>query len=631
MNILNYYLLLIITLTSLLIFCTSTKVYSYNKYYNNELYKKAYDEETSTSAIAALQLSSWYRNYSLDTSIIVARHAINISKAINNDSLISISEITLAISFSWKDALDSTIKYCNQAIERLPENKTINAAASNTLGVTYRRLSNFKKSESYSLKSIKLYKELTDTTNYASALGNLSTHYQEMGEFEKAINLSLQAAELFYKIGDTNNLAKRYGTIANIYCDLDDVGNGMYYFTKGINLVDKTRYPGLYYNFLFNIATLYHTKQSYDSALLYYRQSIHHYYKVNDEAGIAIAQQNIGLVFIETGDYNKAIATLRDALHLFEQLSTIRNVADVLRDLGLGYQKVGEFDSSEYYFMKSIKISKEYNLIREEQKAYKYLYDLFKHTGSYKQALESYEKYRDINDSLYNVEMRENLTELTSKYESEKKDEQIKQLKLNETIIKQRNRTYAITSISFFLIVVLIIGILYTRKRNQTQLLEVSRRLLESEKTELDTELEFKKKQLTTHALHMTQKNKILQGIRKAVSEIIPHIPDSTRAKVKSLKLELNKSLRYDKDWEVFSIYFNELNQEFFDKLTALNPNLSQNDLRLAALLHMNMNIKEAAAVLNIEPDSVKTARYKLRKKLNLKAEDDLVKFIMKL
>jgi DNA-binding CsgD family transcriptional regulator len=42
----------------------------------------------------------------------------------------------------------------------------------------------------------------------------------------------------------------------------------------------------------------------------------------------------------------------------------------------------------------------------------------------------------------------------------------------------------------------------------------------------------------------------------------------------------------------------------------------------------MKMNIKEASAVLNIEPDSVKTARYKLRKKLGLSPERDLVEFI---
>jgi len=45
----------------------------------------------------------------------------------------------------------------------------------------------------------------------------------------------------------------------------------------------------------------------------------------------------------------------------------------------------------------------------------------------------------------------------------------------------------------------------------------------------------------------------------------------------------------------------------------------------------MNMNIKESAAVLNIEPDSVKTARYKLRKKLGLQTGDDLAKFMMDL
>jgi DNA-binding CsgD family transcriptional regulator len=111
----------------------------------------------------------------------------------------------------------------------------------------------------------------------------------------------------------------------------------------------------------------------------------------------------------------------------------------------------------------------------------------------------------------------------------------------------------------------------------------------------------------------------------------MPEVPDETKSRIMRLQMEVNKSLRYDKDWEVFGLYFNELNKDFFEKLIAINPKLSQYDLRLSALLRMNMNIKEAAAVLNIEPDSVKAARYKLRKKLRLHPTDELVKFIIDL
>jgi DNA-binding CsgD family transcriptional regulator len=60
-------------------------------------------------------------------------------------------------------------------------------------------------------------------------------------------------------------------------------------------------------------------------------------------------------------------------------------------------------------------------------------------------------------------------------------------------------------------------------------------------------------------------------------------------------------------------------------------PDLSVSDYRLAALISLNMNIKEAAAVLNITPSSVKLARHRLRKKLKIDTGEDIYIFLTKL
>jgi len=65
--------------------------------------------------------------------------------------------------------------------------------------------------------------------------------------------------------------------------------------------------------------------------------------------------------------------------------------------------------------------------------------------------------------------------------------------------------------------------------------------------------------------------------------------------------------------------------------LLAINPNLSTNDYRLAALISLNLSIKESATLLNISPNSVKTARYRLRTKLNVETGQDLFVFLNKL
>ncbi len=60
-------------------------------------------------------------------------------------------------------------------------------------------------------------------------------------------------------------------------------------------------------------------------------------------------------------------------------------------------------------------------------------------------------------------------------------------------------------------------------------------------------------------------------------------------------------------------------------------PDLTPNEMRLSALVKLNLTIKEMAAILGISPDSVKTARYRLRKKLELNTEENLTDFMLQL
>jgi len=73
-----------------------------------------------------------------------------------------------------------------------------------------------------------------------------------------------------------------------------------------------------------------------------------------------------------------------------------------------------------------------------------------------------------------------------------------------------------------------------------------------------------------------------------------------------------------------------ELHQEFFKKIKDQFPNLSNNDLRLCAYIKVGLNSKEIAEILNIRPSSSYINRSRLRKKLNLKTEDDLYDFLNK-
>lgn len=83
-----------------------------------------------------------------------------------------------------------------------------------------------------------------------------------------------------------------------------------------------------------------------------------------------------------------------------------------------------------------------------------------------------------------------------------------------------------------------------------------------------------------------------------------------------------------EKDWDLFKLYFENVNENFYTTLQNKSNELTSGDLKLAALIKLNLNIKEAAAVLNISPDSLRKARYRLRKKLGLYDRENLSDYL---
>jgi hypothetical protein len=145
---------------------------------------------------------------------------------------------------------------------------------------------------------------------------------------------------------------------------------------------------------------------------------------------------------------------------------------------------------------------------------------------------------------------------------------------------------------------------------------------------QLENELEFKNRQLALHALNMMHKNTLLKDLTSVIENKMIKAGDTEKQNLKELKRHIQKGLDAEKDWELFKLYFEQVNTQFFGGLRKVNPKLTENDFKLCALIKLNMNIKEMATVLNISPDSLKNARYRLKKKLNLGTGDDLRHFL---
>jgi tetratricopeptide (TPR) repeat protein len=142
---------------------------------------------------------------------------------------------------------------------------------------------------------------------------------------------------------------------------------------------------------------------------------------------------------------------------------------------------------------------------------------------------------------------------------------------------------------------------------------------------QMHNEIEFKESQLSALTFQMLQKNELLQELKEKITLSSDNNLEQSISKI------INKSMNQDHDWTDFNAHFESINKNFYTRIKQAFPDISPNELKICALIKMNLSIKEMADILNISPDSVKTARYRLRKKLQLNTEDNLTDFILKL
>jgi len=155
--------------------------------------------------------------------------------------------------------------------------------------------------------------------------------------------------------------------------------------------------------------------------------------------------------------------------------------------------------------------------------------------------------------------------------------------------------------------------------------------ILRMKQKHLQESLKSKSQELANSILHMNKMNKVLNQI----NDILNQEKNITENSYKILKYKvsrlINKQLRKQDVWEEFMDNFNVAYTNFTLKLLDRHPSLTPKELRFCSLLRMNMTSKEIASILNISIRSIEVKRYRLRKKLRLPHEKNLVKYLMKI
>ncbi len=171
--------------------------------------------------------------------------------------------------------------------------------------------------------------------------------------------------------------------------------------------------------------------------------------------------------------------------------------------------------------------------------------------------------------------------------------------------------------------------------RNEAIVLKEEQRLSQEEierlkNEKLETELQFRNKELASSTMHLVQKNETITKIKQELDGIYQKVKDAKiRRELRKVITVINDNDRLEGEWENFAMYFDQVHTNFLKRLSKKFPELSSKDLKLAAYLRMNLTTKEIAPLLNISIRGVEISRYRLRKKLALETEINLNEYMM--
>jgi DNA-binding CsgD family transcriptional regulator len=162
----------------------------------------------------------------------------------------------------------------------------------------------------------------------------------------------------------------------------------------------------------------------------------------------------------------------------------------------------------------------------------------------------------------------------------------------------------------------------------EKEALQLDKLLEEEENKRLKAQNELQNRQLTASSLSIEQQNKLLTETYEQLYAIGQKLGDADKTLAKNLRQNIKSNLQLTNEWDTVVLHFEKVHPGFFKRLSAINADLTQNDLKHCAYIKLNLATKEIASLLGIDARSVRVSRYRLKKKLSLNEETDLLQFI---
>ncbi|MCH9661915.1 MAG: hypothetical protein K0U54_13505 [Bacteroidetes bacterium] len=399
--------------------------------------------------------------------------------------------------------------------------------------------------------------------NLARSNNLLGMAYYSSQEYEKAITYYLESAYISEKLKTVDKLPQIYSNLAACYNIRNDFENTEKYFLKGLTIAENENNQTWEANIHNNLSIIYMENKRYEAANASIAIALNYFLDTNDSVMAGITYMNSGNAKIYSKNYDEAIVAYTQSqlyvkLNQFPLVYAISNTG-----IGIAYTEQNKYGDAFSFLKSGLDIAKSIKHYEQMMESYKALADYYAETENFKEAYNLSLESQKLKDSVITQEQDANMAIALTKFETEKKEAELKLLSIENEKNKQQQKLYSLLALSG-LFLTSFIGFFYYKNNNKNKLLAKQKSFLEAtvdEKNILLKETHHRVKnsfQIVSSLLYLQSENMVDKEAQLAIKE--------AQNRVRSMVL-IHQKL-YNKD-QLIGIntqeYFEDLTRDIFE------------------------------------------------------------------
>lgn len=368
----------------------------------------------------------------------------------------------------------------------------------NNVANLYQMMGSYQESITSFKKAISLGQQVEDIELVGSATMGIGITYQQQGLLDSALTYYLQAEKLVEPLGNTRVLLRAKHNIATLYYEFrperlkKEDFEEVLAVAKAINdtkgEMDALEFLG-YYSLM---------KKTPDAALSYFQQGLAINKTVQNPASNILLLKGISTANFDKGSFQESITYGDRALQASDIAGIKAYKPELYHLVAKSCVKLKNYKKAIAYNQKAIELGDEIDKKEFAFDAYKGLAEANFAMGKYKEAYQAHVKYSDLRKAVLNEETSKQLTELQTKYDTEKKENEIAQLSKANKIAElesQRNQYFFIGA-SIIALLILGLSVIFYSQLKAKRRADLMQAELESSRMQIGLEKQFRKAEL---------------------------------------------------------------------------------------------------------------------------------------